>query len=446
MTLSEPPITSISMADIRSLEHPTLKVPYENLNKRFRAAQKTIEREMAQVMTSIDALDKALATAAPTPAPDAKPGEAPNPSPPAPGQSVLLEAVVSRLDAFEARSREAVEAEVEAAADCKRRLDHLKGGCAGGQDVSPRSLAVWRKTRLDRMLVEHFLRSGFYNSAIRLARAAGITGLTNIGLFLVAKEVEEALAARDTAKCLAWCHDNRSRMRKMRSTLEFNIRLQEYVELVKSGRKMDAVKHARKHLAPTASSDPESMATVQRAMALLAFTPDNQQQQRPPQSMHPAYREFFSEHRWQRLIEEFRSENFRLFQLSSQSVFTVALQAGLSSLKTQRCASSSSSSSRKRSASAVDTVEDEEDEEDEEDMLPTRAHLGSVGGGGAHAHVEGQGDRNSECPVCQDPLHQLAQHLPYAHCSRSRLICYISGRPLNEHNQALMLPNGFVYG
>ena len=28
------------MADVRSLEHPTLKVPYEILNKRFRSAQK----------------------------------------------------------------------------------------------------------------------------------------------------------------------------------------------------------------------------------------------------------------------------------------------------------------------------------------------------------------------------------------------------------------------
>lgn len=37
------------MSDIRSLEHPTLKVPYESLNKRFRAAQKTVEREAALV-------------------------------------------------------------------------------------------------------------------------------------------------------------------------------------------------------------------------------------------------------------------------------------------------------------------------------------------------------------------------------------------------------------
>lgn len=42
----------------------------------------------------------------------------------------------------------------------------------------------------------------------------------------------------------------------------------------------------------------------------------------------------FDETRWQRLIEQFRQENYNLYQLSSQSVFTVALQAGLSALKT----------------------------------------------------------------------------------------------------------------
>lgn len=53
---------------------------------------------------------------------------------------------------------------------------------------------------------------------------------------------------------------------------------------------------------------------------------------------------------------------------------------------------------------------------------------------------------NSGCPVCQDPLNQLAEPLPFAHCSQSRLVCHISGLPLNEHNQPMMLPNGYVYG
>jgi macrophage erythroblast attacher len=48
--------------------------------------------------------------------------------------------------------------------------------------------------------------------------------------------------------------------------------------------------------------------------------------------------------------------------------------------------------------------------------------------------------------VCQEPLNQLAERLPHAHCSQSRLICRLSGLPLNEHNLPMMLPNGYVYG
>ena len=75
----------------------------------------------------------------------------------------------------------------------------------------------------------------------------------------------------DVHKCLAWCHDNKSKLRKMKSSLEFEVRLQELVELIKAGKRLDAVKHARKHLS---SSDPEQLPLIQRGMGLLAFPVD----------------------------------------------------------------------------------------------------------------------------------------------------------------------------
>ncbi len=38
--------------------------------------------------------------------------------------------------------------------------------------------------------------------------------------------------------------------------------------------------------------------------------------------------------RWQDLVQQFRQENFKLYQLNQHSVFSVSLQAGLSALKT----------------------------------------------------------------------------------------------------------------
>lgn len=63
-----------------------------------------------------------------------------------------------------------------------------------------------------------------------------------LDLFMVSKEVEQSLAHRETAKCLAWCHDNRSKLRKLRSTMEFNLRIQEFIELVRQDKRLDAVK------------------------------------------------------------------------------------------------------------------------------------------------------------------------------------------------------------
>ena len=76
---------------------------------------------------------------------------------------------------------------------------------------------------------------------LQLVQSRNVEGLTNLDVFLVAHEVEESLKQKDTAKCLAWCHDNKSKLRKLNSTLEFNVRLQEFIELVKTDRRMDAV-------------------------------------------------------------------------------------------------------------------------------------------------------------------------------------------------------------
>ena len=102
----------------------------------------------------------------------------------------------------------------------------------------------------------------------------------------------------------------------MKSSLEFNVRLQEFIELVKTGDRLEAVKHAKKHLA-SASDDAGQLETVQQACGLLAF---------PLQTALQPYKELLNPNRWQQLVYQFRAENYRLHQLSSQSMFTVAIK------------------------------------------------------------------------------------------------------------------------
>lgn len=82
---------------------------------------------------------------------------------------------------------------------------------------------------------------------LQLASTRAIEGLTNLDVFLVAREVEQSLACRDTTKCLAWCHDNKSKLRKLNSSLEFNVRMQEFIELIKGDRRMDAIRWVINH-------------------------------------------------------------------------------------------------------------------------------------------------------------------------------------------------------
>ncbi|XP_068228765.1 E3 ubiquitin-protein transferase MAEA isoform X2 [Palaemon carinicauda] len=355
----------VTMADVTSIEHPTLKVPYDVLNKKFRVAQKTLDREACQVTSAVSELEKVLFTD--------------NRS--ASNISSLLGGVVEKLTNFKRKAEEVTQDETECGRVVKRRVDHLKEH----DSLSPSVVAEWKRTRLDRLLVEYLLRAGCYSTATKLASARGTEGLTNLDVFLVAREVEQSLACRDTSKCLSWCHDNRSKLRKLNSSLEFNVRMQEFIELIKNDRRMEAIKHARKYFT---GQDPAHLPSIQRCMALIAF---------PAGTDVSPYNELLSDVRWDELIEQFRAENLKLYQLSSQSAFSVVVQAGLSALKTPHC------------------------------------YRGATG-------------HNPDCPVCQPALNSLASPLPFAHCSQSRLVCHISGEQLNENNQPLMLPNGHVYG
>ena len=53
---------------------------------------------------------------------------------------------------------------------------------------------------------------------------------------------------------------------------------------------------------------------------------------------------------------------------------------------------------------------------------------------------------NVQCPVCSKAFNSIASPLPFAHCSQSYLICTLSGKPMDEHNPPMMLPNGYIYG
>uniref|UniRef100_A0AAX7W2C0 E3 ubiquitin-protein transferase MAEA n=1 Tax=Astatotilapia calliptera TaxID=8154 RepID=A0AAX7W2C0_ASTCA len=157
--------SQLSMA-LKVQEYPTLKVPYETLNKRFRAAQKNIDRETSHVTMVVAELEKTLSS-----------------FPVVDSVVSLLDGVVEKLSALKRKAAESIQAEDESAKLCKRRIEHLKEHSSD----QPASVNLWKKKRMDRMMVEHLLRCGYYNTAVKLARQSGIEVITGLLQFMYRK-------------------------------------------------------------------------------------------------------------------------------------------------------------------------------------------------------------------------------------------------------------------
>ncbi|KAK9148328.1 hypothetical protein Scep_007085 [Stephania cephalantha] len=206
--------------------------------------------------------------------------------------------------------------------------------------------------------------------------------LVDIDVFHEAKKVIDALQNREVAPALAWCSENKSRLKKSKSKFEFQLRLQEFIELVRADNNLRAITYARKHLAPWGASH---MRELQRVMATLAFKSNTE---------CAAYKVFFEPQQWIYLVEQFKQEFYRLYGMTLEPLLNIYLQAGLSALKTPFC------------------YED---------------------------------DCTKEDPLSQENFRKLAKPLPFSKQQHSKLVCYITKELMDTENPPLVLPNGYVY-
>lgn len=253
------------------------------------------------------------------------------------------------------------------------------------QKASRESELRWEKTRLDRVLVDYMLRAGLYASGDKLAKSERIELLVDSTIFRDARHVIQALRRRDCSAALKWCNDNRRRLAKTNSSLEFKLHRQEYIEFARAGNKMRAIEYGRRWNSGASHSE-ERQAEIERIYGLLAFQPD---------TLIQPYKGLYSEERWTELEETFKQENYKLHGLTGESTLEILLKAGLASLKTRKCGTDK--------------------------------------------------DRKSNCPTCTEPYLSLSKNLPHSQHVNSILVCAISGEIMDENNPPMALPNGNVY-
>lgn len=365
---AEPTSTKLNAENHLLLDQPLLRLPHELARRNFKSVQRVVEREKENVLPALkDAANHSLSGSH------------------TPDQTLAaLDAMISRMQSLK-RKMENLQGEEKKVQDqSKKRIQHLES-----LHQIPSLVDVkydqWSRTRLDRLMVDHMLRSGYSESAKELAREKGIEDLVDINVFMQCQRIADSLRRGETKEALQWCGENKAGLKKSQYNLEFELRLQQYIEMIRTGDKkklLEAMVHAKKYLTPYMETQSTE---ISHAAGLLAFPRDTKAE---------PYRAMYSSTRWTHLAELFVRTHHELLSLPSRPLLHIALSAGLSALKTPSC-HSEYTSSRSNSLSTTTSV----------------------------------------CPICSTELNELARDMPYAHHTKS----YIESDPI-------VLPNGRVYG
>ncbi|KAH7442533.1 hypothetical protein KP509_03G092900 [Ceratopteris richardii] len=172
------------------LEYQLMKVPFEHLKKSMRSSHRLVEKEMNAVVSSVaEAAEKDMSKE----------------------EAVQhLTSLVSRLQRLKRKLDESNKCEQTEVQRSKARLDHLEMLHSGGKEVQSK----WNSIRVDRILIDYMLRLHYYDTASKLAEASGIQDLVDIDIFLDAKKVIQCLRNKDCSEALAWCAENKSKLKK----------------------------------------------------------------------------------------------------------------------------------------------------------------------------------------------------------------------------------------
>ncbi|KAN0059632.1 GID complex subunit containing RING finger motif [Thecaphora frezii] len=397
---SQPPSASKPNLDgILLLEQPFARVPFDELRRQQRSQQRLIEREFLFCSTTIDNIHAKAAT---IPASHSQ-SQPQQPTITAADAVRNLDAMLGRLRGLKRKMQPIADQSKHMLRMAQSRTDHLSNLHAIQSTASP-EFAEWSKTRLDRMLVDYMLRRGYRASAHELAASKGIQDLVDTDLFAEIANIENSLmppgwqlnnddqgeaaieadstagdadaaaataasssanaeAAHDDdaatsnpkpscALALAWCSENKTMLRKIKSPLEFDLRLQEYIELarIRTPKSIkEAIAYLRRHLLPMQAASAASAKAaadkkddkeaeydraayeaiqkqISRAMGLIACGPDGW-----------AYEDLYTPYRWLSLRDSFRVCALQIHSLPLQPILHIALSAGLSSLKVPAC-------------------------------------------------------------------------------------------------------------
>ncbi|WWC94190.1 hypothetical protein V866_001030 [Kwoniella sp. B9012] len=453
------------------LEEPLIRTPYELLRRSHRSAQRQVEKDFNAVSVALQSIVRSLNTS-----PSTEEGRQslvnkldqvgerakglkrklddiqPNTRDPTPLRSRLeylntLTPAPSKIEKKE--NGDAKPANGDGDGDVKMENDGVINGNEEAENTEPepkqQPLLTFDAT-LDRYIVDYLLRTGRLKTAESLARKQNIEALVDIKLFTELSKIENALMEKHScAEALAWCGENRGTLKKTKNNLEFTLRLQEFIELCRKRDIVSAIAYSRKNLAPWAATH---MAEIQQGMTLMSFG---------ERTGVEIYKKLYDPSRWKTVRDSFRSTFLTLYAQPSQPVLSLALSAGLSSLRLPSCVRHISPSSKvdikspNLPQSHIPLLPAAPPLHNLESLLVSEHLTAPLGGDHCDSPKEDLNEHpdkpvgNIDCPTCDENLKVLSKELPMSHHVNSTIVCRISGKVMDSQNEPMAFPNGYVY-
>lgn len=440
-------------------------IPHELLRRNIRQVHKLIEKESAVLQGLFQELDTLLAS-------DTLEQDR--------NALAKLNEIIKKVEIFEKKINKRSDEELKLLERIDARLKFFQEleNSKVSKDVS--RLTDWYQKYTNVLIGDYLVRSGqqswchdgdddpsnykVHNPGVVFLKQQQLDELLDYDILLAANRISKSLTQdHDMQPLLHWIGENRTYLKRNCSFLEFEARLQEYVELLKLRDYQGAIGCFQKFLLQFAESN---YADLKLASGLLVFINSCQPQQQselpvddsidpqimvkneesgplrvqsavqtyrkgkyeyffhrkkpgsdgrlrtPPSSKlifanHTGnrdlarYTNLLDNHRWETLNRLFTKDYYSMYGISHNEPLLMYLSLGISTLKTRECL-------HKREESTTETSE--LDDFLQKDVLTTN------------------------CPVCSDEFALIAGTLPYAHHTQSKLF-----------ENPVMLPSGNIY-
>lgn len=305
-----------------------------------------------------------------------------------------------------------------------------------------------------------------WNSGVVFLKQIQLDDLIDYDILLEANKISTSLLnGCDLLPLISWIDENKKILTKKSSILEFQARLQEYIELLKVDNYINAIDCFQKFLLPFIQSN---FSDLKLASGLLIFIkyfnkqkPDSSSSstfnaeeikaQNLPMKKDLVFQHFFhkslprdtsnpetntadydksslinlqngdferylnllDDERWSVLNSLFLKDFYSMYGISQNDPLLIYLSLGISSLKTRDC---------------LHPSDDEEENKGTEDTITPE-------NGVEHLQIFTlRSLKRKNCPVCSDTFKPITQSLPFAHHIQSQLF-----------ENPILLPNGNIY-